>query len=125
MVRVSDYVPVEVQKALYSIAKDNIQVIITHHAVRRFLDWRRSGNAEITETCDAEEFLARLARKGKRTRRLPGGAYEVELQGLHAVVKPEKDKFVVLTFNGDREWRLWWRKQRRRERMNVKTLAAL
>lgn len=80
---------------------------------------------EITDVCSAEDFLKRLVQRGKRTRRLPGGAYEVELQGLHAVVKPEKDGLVVLTFNGDREWRLWWRKQRRRERMNVKTLAAL
>lgn len=127
MVKLSEFIPTTTQRILRSIFRENKQVLVTHHAVRRFLDWRRRGDTEITRTCDAEEFLTQLARKGKRTRRLPDGAYEVEFQGLYAVVKfkSKENRFVVVTFNRDEEWRRWWRKQRKRERMSAKTLAAL
>lgn len=125
MVKIGELIPITIQRTLRSISEKNKRVLVTRHAVRRFLDWRRKGDAKVAGTCDAEEFLIQLIRKGKRTRRLPGGAYEVEFQGLYAAVKPEKDGLVVIIFNGDREWRLWWRKQRRRERMNAKILAAL
>lgn len=125
MVRVRDFVSVEVQEALYSIARNNTQVVVTHHAVKRFLDWRRRGSDASFSEEEAEEFLTRIAREGKRTRHLPGGAYEVKFQGMHAVVKTTRDGLVVLTFNGDKEWSWWWRRQRKREKFSAKILAAL
>lgn len=132
LAKISDLVPITTEEILRSIfenaqenTQEDTQVLVTHHAVQRFLDWRRGGSAKHMEEKGAENFLVQMVREGEIMRPLPGGAHEVRFRGLSAVVKFEKSRCVVLTFNGDKNWRAWWRKQRRRERVGAKVLAAL
>ena len=81
------------------------KVQITNHTVERLMDWRRSGKFS---TWDAERLLAQIASKGECVGKRPGGTYEVCWQGLYALVRRDGDgALIVLTFNGDREWRNW------------------
>lgn len=105
--------------------KDNQdqKVLVTKHAVERLNDWRRAGKPSVK---DAERFLIQAALKGKPVGKRPGGAYEVCWQGLYALICPDKDgTLVVLTFNGDREWRNWYRKTHVRVKHRAKVRAAL
>jgi hypothetical protein len=87
-----------------------LNVTITKHAVDRFLEWQRTTTLNVVPE-RVEQVLARAARKGRVVCRLPGGALEVEHRGLYLVVKKKRDELAVITFNGDRAWRNWYRKQ--------------
>lgn len=101
------------------------QVIVMRHAVERLRDWRRCAGADSLSDLAAERALVQIARNGTVVGRRPGGAVEVGYNGLYAVVKRETNKTVVLTFNGDREWRSWFRRNHGMLRRTRKVLAAL
>lgn len=99
------------------------KVAVTKHAAERLMDWRRAGKLSVK---DAERFLARAALEGKRVGKRPGGAYELCWQGLYILVRRDGEGTpVVLTFNGDREWRNWYRKTHVRLKCRAKVRAAL
>ncbi len=99
------------------------KVAVTKHATERLMDWRRAGKLSVK---DAEKMLARAAVEGKRVESRPGGAYEVCWRGLYVLVCRDRDgTLAVLTFNGDREWRNWYRKTHVRLRYGKKIRAAL
>ncbi|RDV80411.1 hypothetical protein [Ammonifex thiophilus] len=113
-VPIADLLPPGVRARLEGMARP--PVAVTRHALERFSDWRRGAGVEAPDPEAAGAFLRGAALKGRFVRRLPGGAWEVEHQGLYLAVKREGRTLVVLTFNGDRAWRHWCRKQRRKER---------
>lgn len=119
MARIADLMPAETQNALQYIAieETNRKIVVTNHAIARFLDWRRRGMLRpCSGSAEARTALTRIALRGRPVRRLPGGAFEVEDEkGLRAVMKKENGALIVLTFNGNREWSGWWRNQRRLE----------
>ncbi len=103
-------------------------VHVTDHAVEqyrkkllRFYDYDVS-NKEIK----AELIL--IARKGKRRRQpsLPGqNVFEHIYNGLSVSVECSKKEATIITFNGDRRWRGWWKKKNTRLRGMRKAVAAL
>ncbi len=99
------------------------KIAVTKHAVERFMDWRRAGNINVK---DAERMLAKIALKGKPVGNRPGRTCEVTWQGLYVVVRRDKDgTLVVLTFNGDRKWRNWYRKTHLGAKNKPNVIAAL
>lgn len=80
----------------------------TDHAVERFrrrlLAWK-GGDLPAPQIRD---LLVRVYLEGRRVRRLLGGLAEYELGGLRVAV--DERSGTVVTFNGDREWRRFWRR---------------
>lgn len=101
-----------------------MNVTIRKHAVERFLDWQRTTMLNVVPE-KAEQVLTRAALKGRVVMRLPGGAMEIEYKDLYLVVKKRGDTVDVITFNGDRVWRNWYRKQHFKARCRPKAVAAL
>ena len=101
-----------------------MNVIVGKHAIERFLDWRRTTTLDVDPE-KAERTLARAALKGRVVKRFPGGVLEVEHRGMYLAVKKKGKDLVVVTFNGDRVWRGWYRKQHRAIRHVPKSMAAL
>lgn len=102
----------------------SLQVEVAAHAVERLLDPRRTGLEGMTPE-EARAFLEEAARKGRVVDRLPGGALEVLWQGVYVVIRRGRERVAVLTVNGDRAWRSWYRKKCHRPRLTPKALAAL
>ncbi|MEW6771815.1 MAG: hypothetical protein AB1330_10580 [Bacillota bacterium] len=99
-----------------------MNVVVSKHAVERFLDWQRTTTLNVAPE-KAEQVLARAARRGRVVSYLPGGALEVEHRGLYLVVKKKRDGLAVITFNGDRAWRNWYRKQHLKAKYQAKVRA--
>ncbi|RJX17224.1 MAG: hypothetical protein C4575_13715 [Desulforudis sp.] len=98
-------------------------VIVTKHAVERLLDWRRTGSLLVR---DAEETLARAVQEGQVVGKRPGGAVEYCWNDLFVLVKKDRDgALVVLTVNGNRAWRHWYRKTHVSPKYGAKARAAL
>jgi hypothetical protein len=95
---------------------------VTRHAVEQFrrrLLWQ--GGA--LPSSQIRGLLLRIYREGRRVRRLPGGLAEYELEGLRVAV--DERSGTVVTFNGDREWRRFWKRTDLRKRYCRKALAWL
>lgn len=101
-----------------------MDVTVGKHAIERFLDWQRAAVAGVTPE-EAGRILARAALKGKVVKRFPGGALEVEHKGIYLVIKKRGRRITVVTFNGDRVWRNWYRRQHWAIRHAPKSVAAL
>ncbi|RJX20617.1 MAG: hypothetical protein C4570_03685 [Ammonifex sp.] len=101
-----------------------MNVTIRKHAIERFLDWQRTTMLSVVPE-KAEQVLTRAALKGRVIMRLPGGAVEIEYKDLYLVVKRHRDAVEVITFNGDRAWRNWYRKHHSMARCRPKAVAAL
>jgi len=103
--------------------KGKQKILVTHHAVERLLDQRRTGDFSFS---DAEETLIRAVREGHPVGRRPGGTVEHQFNGLFILVKKTPDgTLVVLTVNGSRAWRHWYRKTHVLPKYGPKARAAL
>lgn len=101
-----------------------MNVTIRKHAIDRFLNWQRTTMLDVAPE-KAEQILTRAALKGRVVGRLPGGALEVEHKDLYLVVKRHRDAVEVITFNGDRAWRNWYRKHHLKARYRAKVQATV
>ncbi len=100
------------------------EVIVSPHAVERMRDFWRLG-AEVPTEEEAVRFLTKAALKGQTVRRCPDGALEVCYQEIWLVVKKFPERVVVVTCNGDRTWRNWYKKHHVDIRFRAKARAAL
>lgn len=111
------------QKPQEDKQKDKEKILVTHHAVERLLDERRTGDFSFG---DAEETLIRAVREGHPVGRRPGGTVEYRFNGLFILVKKTRDgALAVLTVNGDQTWRHWHRKTHVLPKYGPKARAAL
>ncbi len=107
----------------HKTAVERAKVTVTKHAVERLLDWRRTGSLSVR---DAEETLARAVQEGLPVGKRPGGAVEYCWNDLFVLVKKDRDGTpVVLTVNGNRAWRHWYRRTHVSPKYGAKARAAL
>lgn len=103
-----------------------MRVGVTDHAVEQYRNkYLQYRGDEMTDE-EIRAVLARVVERGRRLRRLPGGAREYVLDGLAVVVDDRNPGNVtVITFLGYYDWRWWWRKKETGMRRSPKVLAAL
>jgi len=84
--------------------------IVSLHAIEQYrkkvAQWT---NTDITND-QIEDILRKVVKYGKKTNRLPGGAWEYKFEGVHVVAKHErKGQITVITCLGDKRYRSWWK----------------
>lgn len=90
-------------------------VIVSRHAVDRYknrvLCWERK---EMPHK-KIVELLQKVVRRGERVSRLPGvNVWQYAYQGIYLAVAHRQRAKVVVTCLGDKEYRTWHRKKKRR-----------
>lgn len=112
-----------------ALADDFQNIIVTRHAIERMKDWQRVRGNDISDK-EAEWILKRAVLDGKEVGKRPGEAREIVFRDLFVLIRkdqrdPESGNIIVLTVNGDRVWRNWYRKTHIAPRYRAKCKAAL
>ncbi len=104
-------------------------VRVTDHAVEQYRKKLLQFYGCNISNKEIKAELILITKKGKRVRQLPGlpgqNVFEHIYNGLSVSVECSKKEATIITFNGDRRWRGWWKKKNTRLRGMRKAVAAL